>query len=243
MKIARSFARSMTAILGIGIEPVPVVAAHPADPTRGGAGGRFCGSRVLRKKGPGSLAEALAAKGPRIIVFEVAGAIDLARTTLTISEPHVTVAGQTAPSPGITLLRGGIDVKTHDVILSHLRVLMGVDGQARFSGWEADAFSTVAAQRVVVENCTFLWAIDENMSASGPRFTGQRSTNGGGAQAATLSSGSIWRQKGSPTPVIPRANTQRAHWFMTMRPASFSTAISGLTTSNARRWSKAARKC
>jgi len=148
--------------------------AHPPDPTRGGAGGRIIRVTSLAKEGPGSLAEALAASGPRIIVFEVAGAIDLQRSVLAITEPLVTVAGQTAPAPGVTLVRGGIDVKTHDVILSHLRVFTGADGQAAFSGWEPDAFSTVAAHDVVVENCTFLWAIDENMSASGPRFKGDK---------------------------------------------------------------------
>jgi hypothetical protein len=146
--------------------------AHPPDPTTGGAGGRIIRVTSLAKDGPGSLTEALSRKGPRIIVFEVAGAIDLERSMLAITEPLVTVAGQTAPSPGITLVRGGIDVKTHDVILSHLRVLTGVDGQAAFSGWEPDAFSTVAAYNVLIENCTFFWAIDENMSASGPRFSG-----------------------------------------------------------------------
>ena len=147
--------------------------AHPPDPTDGGAGGRIIRVTSLAKDGPGTLAEALAAKGPRIIVFEVAGAIDLERSSLSITEPFVTIAGQTAPSPGITILRGGIDVRTHDVKLQHLRVITGADGQAKRSGWEADAFSTVSAHRVVVENCTFLWAIDENMSASGPRFTGE----------------------------------------------------------------------
>ncbi|MCR2833161.1 pectate lyase [Parerythrobacter lacustris] len=147
--------------------------AHPVDPTRGGAGGKIIRVTTLAKDGPGSLAEALAARGSRVIVFEVGGAIDLERSSLSITEPHVTIAGQTAPSPGITILRGGIDVKTHDVKLQHLRVITGADGQAKRSGWEADAFSTVAAKRVVVENCTFLWAIDENMSASGPRFTGE----------------------------------------------------------------------
>jgi hypothetical protein len=150
-----------------------VVQAQPVDPTDGGQGGRIVRVTTLDKDGPGSLAEALAAKGPRIVVFEVGGAIDLERSVLTIDEPHVTIAGQTAPSPGITLLRGGIDLRTHDVRISHLRVLTGAAGQPLMSGWEADAFSTVAAHDVVIENNTFLWAIDENMSASGPRFTGE----------------------------------------------------------------------
>jgi hypothetical protein len=151
----------------------PPALAHPPDPTEGGKGGRIIRVTTLAKDGPGSLAEALAARGPRVIVFEVGGAIDLARSTLAIREPYITIAGQTAPSPGITLLRGGIDVRTHDVKISHLRVLSGADGQARMSGWEADSLSTVAAHNVVVENSTLMWGVDENMSASGPRFTGQ----------------------------------------------------------------------
>ena len=146
--------------------------AQPPDPTEGGKGGRIIRVTTLSKDGPGSLAEALAANGPRIIVFEVGGAIDLQRSVLDIAEPFVTIAGQTAPAPGITLMRGGIDVRTHDVKISHLRVLTGADGQPVMSGWEADALSTVAAHNVVVESSTFMWGIDENMSASGPRFTG-----------------------------------------------------------------------
>jgi hypothetical protein len=146
--------------------------AQVADPTDGGRGGRIVRVTSLAKDGPGSLAEALAMRGPRVIVFEVGGVIDLERSTLNIRQPDVTIAGQTAPSPGITIMRGGIDVRTHDVIMSHIRVITGADGQPRMSGWEADALSTVAAYNVLIENCTFLWGIDENMSASGPRFTG-----------------------------------------------------------------------
>src|SRR3546814_5516990 len=57
--------------------------------------------------------------------------------------------------------------------MRHLRVYTGVDGQPKRSGWEADALSTVGAHNVVVDHCTFLWALDENMSASGPRFDGK----------------------------------------------------------------------
>jgi len=53
------------------------------------------------------------------------------------------------------------------------RVMTGADGQPHYSGWEADAFSSIAAYNVVVEHCTFMWGLDENMSASGPRFAGK----------------------------------------------------------------------
>ena len=147
-------------------------AVGPAAATPGGRGGRIIRVTTLAPDGPGSFKAALEAKGPRIVVFEVGGVIDMGRNTLTITEPYLTIAGQTAPGPGITLIRTGIDVKTHDVIIRHLRVYTGVDAQPKRSGWEADALSTVGAYNVVVDHCTFLWAIDENMSASGPRFEG-----------------------------------------------------------------------
>ena len=148
-------------------------AVGPAAQTPGGRGGKIVRVTTLAPDGPGSFKAAVETKGPRIVVFEVGGVIDMGRTTLTITEPYLTIAGQTAPGPGITLIRTGIDLKTHDVVMRHLRVFTGVDGQPKRSGWEADAFSTVAAHNVVVDHCTFLWALDENMSASGPRFNGK----------------------------------------------------------------------
>ncbi len=147
--------------------------AQLADPTDGGAGGRIIRVSTLDKDGPGSLAEALAAKGPRIVVFEVGGTIDLERSALTVTEPHLTIAGQTAPSPGITIMRGGININTHDVIVQHLRVVVGSDGLPKRHGWEVDAFSTRSAHNLLIENNSFFWGVDENMSASGPRFTGE----------------------------------------------------------------------
>jgi hypothetical protein len=148
------------------------IMAGQVEPTRGGAGGRIIRVTTLAKDGPGSFKEAVESKGPRIVVFEVGGVIDLGRDSLLIAEPYLTIAGQTAPSPGVTLIRGGIDLKAHDVIISHLRVMTGRDGQALLSGWEADAFSAVGAYNVIIEHNSFLWGIDENMSASGARFTG-----------------------------------------------------------------------
>ncbi|HWA00207.1 MAG TPA: pectate lyase [Caulobacterales bacterium] len=141
--------------------------------SRGGRDGRVIRVTNLNSDGPGSLREAIAATGPRIIVFEVGGVIDLDRHTIVVREPFVTIAGQTAPSPGITLIRGGMDVSAHDVIMQHIRIRSGSAGQPLHSGWEEDSLSTQAgAYNVIVDHCTLTWATDENMSASGPRFTG-----------------------------------------------------------------------
>ncbi|TCU57273.1 hypothetical protein EDF58_105111 [Novosphingobium sp. PhB57] len=176
MKATRQFGRltlaASAAILAISAVS-PMAMAQAADPTKGGDGGRIIRVTTLAKDGPGSLRAAVEAKGKRTVVFEVGGVIDLGRTVLEIDEPYLTIAGQTAPSPGVTIVRGGIDLKGHDVKISHLRVMTGVDGQPKLSGWEADAFSTVAAHNVVIEHCSFFWAIDENMSTSGPRFNGK----------------------------------------------------------------------
>src|SRR5580765_6459248 len=74
--------------------------------TPGGRGGRIIRVTHLDAAGPGSFSAAVEARGPRIVVFEVGGVIDLGLTTLSITEPFLTVAGQTAPSPGITIIRG-----------------------------------------------------------------------------------------------------------------------------------------
>jgi hypothetical protein len=141
--------------------------------TRGGNDGRIVEVTTLAAKGPGSLGAALAADGPRFIAFKVGGVIDLAGTTLRIRTPHVTVAGETAPSPGITLIRGGLGIATHDVVLRHLRVRPGEAGRARKSGWDIDGIATGdGARDVIVDHCSISWATDENLSASGGRFGG-----------------------------------------------------------------------
>jgi hypothetical protein len=139
--------------------------------TDGGRGGRILRVTNLNADGPGSFKWAVEQPGKRIVVFEVAGAIDLGLKVITIRQPDLTIAGQTAPSPGITLIRGGIDIATHDVIVQHIRLRVGRSGQPPFS-WESDGISTVGAHDVIVDHCSLTWALDENLSASGPRFAG-----------------------------------------------------------------------
>lgn len=144
--------------------------------TPGGRGGEIVKVTTLAAKGPGSLAEALAKPGARIVVFEVGGVIDLAMSTLVINQPFITIAGQTAPAPGITLIRGGMQIATHDVVVRHIRIRPGSAGGTPSSGLNFDAISTVAAHNVIVDQCSLTWATDENLSASGPRFADGAST-------------------------------------------------------------------
>jgi pectate lyase len=141
--------------------------------TPGGRGGQVLRVTNLNSEGPGSFRAAIETAGPRIIVFEVGGVVDLNRRTLVIREPFVTIAGQTAPSPGVSFIRGGMDIAAHDVIVQHIRIRPGSAGQPLASGWEEDGISTQnGAYNVIVDHCTLTWATDENLSASGPRFTG-----------------------------------------------------------------------
>ncbi len=141
--------------------------------TPGGRGGEIVRVTTLAPAGPGSLLEAVKKPGKRIVVFEVGGVIDLNEAEIKITEPFLTIAGQTAPAPGITLIRGGIDVGTHDVVIRHIRIRPGDGGRPRLSGNDHDAFSTIGgAWNVIVDHCSLTWATDENLSASGPRFNG-----------------------------------------------------------------------
>ena len=143
--------------------------------TNGGNGGEIVRVTSLESEGPGTLRAALEAEhdGPVTIVFEVAGAIDLDGNNLPIRGSDITIAGQTAPSPGITLIRGGFTISGHDIIVQHLRVRPGDRGMPERSGDDIDGLSTGGAYNIVVDHCSFSWATDENLSSSSRRFSGE----------------------------------------------------------------------
>ncbi len=141
--------------------------------TSGGQGGKIIRVTTLAAEGPGSLTAALEARGPRIVVFEVGGVIDLGGKSVKLREGQVTIAGQTAPDPGITLIKGELEVFAKDVIVQHISIRPGAYGRPKRSGNDHDGFSTGdGAERVIVDHCSFSWATDENLSVGGHRFDG-----------------------------------------------------------------------
>jgi hypothetical protein len=64
--------------------------------TTGGLDGVVLRVTTLDGDGPGSLRQALDDPRPRLVVFEVGGVIDLQGKALTVRNPFVTIAGQTA---------------------------------------------------------------------------------------------------------------------------------------------------
>jgi len=89
--------------------------------SKGGRGGRIIKVTNLDASGPGSLANACAADGPRIVVFDVSGVI---RGDILIKNPYITIAGQTAPGAGITVegVISSFNYGVHDIVIRHLRV-------------------------------------------------------------------------------------------------------------------------
>ncbi len=139
--------------------------------TTGGKGGKIIKVTNLNRDGAGSLQEALNTSGPRIIVFEVGGIIDLEGSKLAIREPNVTILGQTAPSPGITLIKGPFEIFADNVIVQHLRIRVGDAGKT--TTWEPDGICVNSAHNVIIDHCSVAWSIDESLSVTGPYFKGE----------------------------------------------------------------------
>ncbi len=142
--------------------------------TRGGLDGRIIKVTNLNADGPGSFKEAVLATGPRTVVFEVGGVIDLEKQQIKIKEPYLTIAGQTAPSPGITFIRGGLTFDTHDIVMQHVRFRMGDAGAKVGEGYESEVSTAGNGHpyNIVVDHCSVSWGVDENLSVSGKRGAG-----------------------------------------------------------------------
>jgi len=138
--------------------------------TPGGRGGRVIHVTNLNDAGVGSLRDALTATGARTVVFDVSGYIRLNSEIMigdyqVTAQDFLTVAGQTAPSPGITVI-GSLIVRANDVLIQHIRVRPGISG---FSV-RRDALAIEGpCSRIVIDHVSVSWAGNggKNFSTAG----------------------------------------------------------------------------
>ena len=120
----------------------------------GGRGGKVVHVTNLNDSGTGSFREAVKS-GKRIIVFDVAGVIAL-KSDLKIGD-NITILGQTAPSPGITLRYYTVQPGNNNII-RFLRIRRGEEKNINDG---ADATWQRNKTGIIFDHCSFSWSIDE----------------------------------------------------------------------------------
>jgi hypothetical protein len=168
--LGTALALAVTALAPLAAEAVPVIPGlfGPGSDTPAGRGGTVHRVTNLNDSGSGSLRACVEASGPRVCIFETSGVIRLSKD-LGIRNPKITIAGQTAPAPGITLRGAGLAVLTSDVLVQHLHVRPGDDptgaNPENRDALKIEQLATAPLSNVVIDHCSFTWAIDETASA------------------------------------------------------------------------------
>jgi hypothetical protein len=135
--------------------------------TPAGRGGQIIKVTNLNDSGSGSLRACVQASGPRVCVFEVSGTIRMTND-LSIENDKITIAGQTAPSPGILLRGAALRISASDVLVQHLRVRVGDDPNgpdpSNRDALKIESPMTDPIKNIVVDHCSFSWAVDETVT-------------------------------------------------------------------------------
>jgi Domain of unknown function (DUF4082) len=121
------------------------------------------------------------AKGPRTIVFDIGGIINL-KKPLAVSKSNITIAGQTAPGGGITLAGSNFRIaNSSNVIIRYMRFRIG-DYNGRYGKYGVpdkgpvigngnkhmyaeggDAITVFRANNVIFDHVSASWGMDETV--------------------------------------------------------------------------------
>lgn len=149
-------------IIAASLISISTMAQAPAFPgaeghgrfVTGGRGGKIYHVTNLNDSGTGSFRDAVKS-GNKIIVFDVAGVIAL-KSDLKIAD-NITILGQTAPSPGITLRYYTVQPGSNNII----RFIRIRRGQEKNINDGADASWQRNKTGIIFDHCSFSWSIDE----------------------------------------------------------------------------------
>jgi len=173
MKPLGLLAIGLTALGAATVQAVPVIpgAYGYGMETPAGRGGTVFKVTNLNASGSGSLKACIDGTTARTCVFEVSGVIRLT-SDLAIRNSKITIAGQTAPSPGIMLRGAAIKIQASDVLIQHIRVRTGDDTNGpdpdNRDSLKIEGSTAKPVKNVVIDHCSFSWAIDEIASTWGP---------------------------------------------------------------------------
>lgn len=105
--------------------------------------------------------------GPRTIVFDVAGYIEL-KGRLLCSDKYVTVAGQTAPGKGV-ILKGAPFGMNSDGITRFMRIHRGYAATEAEQSRGLDGFGIAGGDHAIMDHCSIAWTTDEGFSSRGAK--------------------------------------------------------------------------